>query len=128
MSLHHIQESDIEDLKRIHKEHFGTEYGFNEFFEHAIMLCVYKEGDKIISAGSVRPIIEACTITDKDATKKERYRALMEILRLSLFTCEKVNHTQLHAFVQDPTWVQILSKVGFKPTVGQALVRKVNDG
>lgn len=125
MSLRAIRESDIEQLRRIHKEHFGTEYGFNEFFDHALMLFVYEEDDKIISAGSVRTIVEACTITDKDATKKERHRAFMEILRASLLTCGIHKYHELHAFIQDPRWYQILQKMEFKPTVGQALVKRV---
>jgi hypothetical protein len=46
----------------------------------------------------------------------------MEILKASIIAAETHGYKELHAFIQDPKWSQILKKIGFIPTVGEALV------
>ena len=126
--LRPIKSEDIPKLKELLIEHFGDEFQFHEFFDHAISTFIYTEQGKIISAGSVRSILEALTITDKSATAKERYRAFSTILSASGSVCNRHGYRELHAFIQDPHWYRILQKVGFKPTVGKALVIRNDNG
>jgi len=123
MNIRPINPNDILKLQEIHQKHFGQEFIFPNFInEFHCAFVIENDNDEIITAGGVRAIAEAITITNKDFSVKIRREALHKMLQASLFTAGHHNYNQLHAFVQDPSWTQCLKKIGFKDTKGQSLV------
>lgn len=113
---------DIKKLREIHEKHFKEEFEFPDFFKG--FYCAYAieaNGEPTVFAG-VRPIAEAIIVTDMDAPARDRVEALHKTMEACLFTCGEYHHDQLHAFVQDETWLRQLESVHFRPTRGKGLV------
>jgi hypothetical protein len=127
MSIRLIQNQDFREIYRIWEKFYSTEFEFPDFMKNYINTFVVHEGKSIISVAGIRTITEIVAITNKDKTVKDRQEALHQILWASKFTCARKGYDQLHAFVQDMNWKRHLQKVGFRPTVGQALVIDVKD-
>lgn len=116
--------TDIPCLERILKESFANEENvtINDFLNCTSLAIITDDSGQIISAGGCRPIIEAITITDKSKSVAMRRFALMRLFYILSNATQQSGYNQLHAFVQDATWVEHLTKVGFKDTVGRALI------
>lgn len=126
MLVRTLKESDLPKIQEIHKNFYAGEFDLEEMFSNSIgLFAITDENDKIICVGGVRPIAEVVLITDKNRTVKERRSALLKVLDASEFVAKNSGFDQIHIFVKDEDWVRHLMKteVGFKPTVGKALVR-----
>src|SRR5438045_2746536 len=106
MNIRAITELDIANIKLIHARFFADEFDFPDFFHN--FLCAFLVEDdygQIISAGGVRTITESILVTNKDVSIRNRYEALNKMLQASMYTCIRTNHDQLHAFIQDESWL-----------------------
>lgn len=122
MNIRPITVFDLNKLKLAHEEYFAKEFDFPDLRKFYSAFIVENKDGEMISAGGVRPISEAIIITDMSKSVKERREALYQLFQAMLFTNSKLGFDQLHAFVQDETWLKHLIKVGFRPTTGKALV------
>lgn len=122
MIIRNIEENDHVDIEKIHKQ-YQQEFelpNFNDKFLSTII--VSTDNHEIITVGGVRIILESVIMTDRTFSVRDRREALYHMLQASLFTCGRLNYHELHAFIQDETWMKHLLKVGFRPTKGKALV------
>lgn len=118
--IRQIRDEDIEELKKIHAKFFANEFSFDDFLAPAIsQFLVTDESDKIISAGSIRPIAEMIAITNFDQSPKLRRAALYDMLQVASFVLRNTKMNQLHAFVQDSKWESQLIRAGFSRCVGK---------
>jgi len=119
--------ADLPKLAETHNKYYKDEFPLSDFFNHpfAQITAVDKETDKLICAASIRDILELVAITNKDFSPRIRRSALLNILQSAMFTAQRTNFNQLHAFVQDTKWMKQLAKYGFKPTKGQGLVLNI---
>lgn len=117
-----MQPEDLEVLKRIHEENFSHEFLFPEFLKHYMAAFVCEHDGEIVCGGGIRLIPEVITLTDKRFSPRIRKKALLDIMQASYFVADKEGFKEMHAFVQDPTWIRHLLKVGFRGTKGEALV------
>lgn len=117
-----MQSSDIDELRRIHEKHYSSEFSFDDFISGFISAFVIEENNRIISAGGIRSIVECVAITDKDISVRDRREALYQLLSASIFHTTSNGYNQLHAFIQDETWLKHLKRAGFKETVGKSIV------
>lgn len=119
-----ITADDIEQLRKIHEKHYSQEFDFPDFTTGFYGAFVITNGKgEIVTGGGVKPIAETILVTNKDFGIKERNEALLNVLNVSEFLCRKFGHEQLHVFIQNEKYRNLLMKrVGFKPTKGQALV------
>lgn len=123
MDIKNLEVEDISKLRHIHALYFKDEFEFPDFMHGFLQaFSITNEQNSIITAGGVRPIMEAVLVTDMNKTPRERHEALLLALKASLHSCELLGHRQLHAFVQDDLWIHHLEKYGFKSTVGKSLV------
>jgi hypothetical protein len=123
MKIRELQGHDIDQIQKIHTKHYKDEFGIADLYDKNIETFVVTDDEnKVICAASIRLILEAVLITDKDRTVRERREALFRVLNAAEFISKQHNFSQLHVFVQDEIWRQHLERVGFKPTAGQALV------
>lgn len=121
-----IQSSDITKARLIHEKYYKTQFDFPNFFNH--FTCAYSicnENDELVSIAGVRPILELVVLTDKDKSVRERYRAVYQILDMSKYVASKKGFDELHAFVQEDHWRDVMLSRGFKETVGKSLVIEV---
>lgn len=121
-SIRSFHPRDVEKLREIHEKHFKEEFDFPDFLKGFYCAYTIEVEGQVVVTGGVRPIAEAIVITDMDAPKRHRVEALHKMLEASMFTCGVHCHDQLHAFVQDDTWLRQLETVHFRPTKGKSLV------
>lgn len=123
MKLRAFTESDIAELREIHKRCFDEEFPFPNFLENYLSsFVVIDSNDKIITGGGVRVITEAVMVTDKNYEIVKRREAMLQMMQASMFTSASRGFNQLHAFVQDEKWLKHLERIGFKKSKGQTLV------
>jgi len=117
-----FQPSDLDELKRIHSEHFASEFEIPDFTQYLNAFVVEDEKGIITFAG-IRDIAECVTVTDKSRCAKDRAKALINVLDVSVFTCAKMGYDQIYAWSQSPQWAKRLVKTaGFKTPKGQSLI------
>ena len=114
---------DAQQVNNIHEKFYENEFSLSDLDNFTVGFTSVDENDKIICAGGIKSIMEMIIITDKDVSVNKRQVALYEMLTTAGRSTKEAGYNQLHAFVQDEKWARYLIKhVGFKPTVGQALV------
>src|SRR5687767_6082262 len=102
MIVRPITADDIEQLRKIHEKHYSQEFDFPDFstgFYGAFVIT--NRAGQIVTGGGVRPIAETILVTDKDFSIKERNEALLNVLNVSQFLCQKMGHPELHVFIQN---------------------------
>lgn len=123
MKIRAVQESDFEQLREIHKLFYKNEFSFPDFIDNYLCsFAVVNHDGQIISASGIRTILESVALTDKRFSVKDRRAALIEILDASRYISAKNGFNQIHAFIQDSSWLEHLKKYGFIPTKGSPLV------
>jgi hypothetical protein len=126
MNIRALKESDLPLLRAIHAQHFSEEFEFPDFVSKFLCCFAVEDSDgNIISAGGIRPILELVMLTDKSESARKRHNAMFNILSASSYFARQGNFDQIHGFVQGQEWENILRKVGFVPTKGNALVLNI---
>jgi len=124
MKIRALTGNDIPEIQDIYEKHYKYEFNFADLFQHPLgLFVVTDDNDKIICAGNVRNILEVVLLTDKDRTVRERRSALYNVLEVAEYIARNKGFDQLHAFVQDESWLKHLERVNFYPTKGKSLVR-----
>jgi hypothetical protein len=122
-----INRSDYKEIYKIWEKFYSQEFEFPDFITNYLSVFVVHDEESIIVTAGIRTITEIVAVTNKDKSVRDRQDALHQILWASKFTCARTGYNQMHAFVQDDKWSKHLQKVGFRPTIGQALVIDVKD-
>ncbi len=125
MDIDIIRPPDLIKIQEIHNEFYDHEFNLGEFLDHGLCTFTAKQNGKIVTAGSVRTLVELVAITDKSYSSRVRLRGLHELLQTAGFVAQRSGYSQIHAFVQDPMWAQQMKNRGFRPTIGEALVTEV---
>lgn len=127
MKIRALEAGDIDEIRRIHHEHYINEFDFPDFLHNFVCAFVVTDDDgKIVSAGGVRLIAESIVVTNKDYSVRDRRTALCYVLDASEFITKHADFKELHAFIQDEDWYNHLQKVGFLPTKGKPLVLELH--
>ena len=118
-------DSDIPKIDKIYREHHQDSFGIPSLL-HSIMAGVITENDKVIAFGMLRLIPEAIMVLDLSQSTRIKTVAVNQLLLNSEFGVANNQLGELHAFVQDPRFANLLIKrFGFTDVIGQALVKKV---
>jgi hypothetical protein len=125
MNVREYRPSDLDELKRIHKEFYNSEFELPDFLTNYICAVTIEDDKGIVTVGGVRNIAEAVAVTDKNHSLRARYKALWELYHALNYIARNSGHTQLHAFVQDEKWLTHLSNIGFHSTKGRPLVMEI---
>jgi len=121
--IREIHVGDLDRLKFIHQKYYSSQFEFPDFLTH--FLCAFTiidDHDNIILTGGIRTIIECVALTDKAQPVKIRRAALYELLAASQYVVSRAGYDEIHAFIQDNTWMDQLLKAGFSPTKGKSVV------
>jgi len=122
MKIRNFQQSDITDLIRIH-EQYSDQFGIEEFKEEfKCFFTVTDDSDKVIVMGGVRFIPEVVILTDKTAAFKHKAKAVRLIDQAIRFVSLKAGLNNLHAFIQEDSWLKVLLRKGYRLTKGTAIV------
>jgi glutathione peroxidase-family protein len=121
MIIRNIVENDLEQLKEIHQKYYSHEFPFEDFIGRFFESMVVEDKGEIISACTLRTLIEAVMITDKNVETGLRREALLRILATSLLVAGRTGHCSVQAFIQDDTWEKQLKRYGFRECKGKAL-------
>lgn len=117
---------DVDSINRIyeqHKESFDLPISSSE-----VAGVAYDDNDEIVGFIMVRRIFETILILDLERSKKDRIEALKECFKGALFESRLAGIDQIHAFVQDVKFAELLKKYfGFRDCVGQAIVTDIGD-
>jgi hypothetical protein len=113
------------ELKKIHTKFFNDEFSLPDFLKNYLCAVTVEDAQGIITVGGVRNIAEAVAITNKDRSVRDRRDALMTLWRAFNYIAQAHNHKELHAFIQDETWLKHLLNAGFRRTKGIAVVTEV---
>jgi len=123
--IREIRTEDIKALEEIHARFYRDEFNFTELFDSKFIcnFVVFDDrDDTIITAGGIRSIAECILVTDKSKSVRTRRQGLYQVLDASRYFSSRSGFNQLHAFVQEPSWKEVLTKVGFRSCKGDALV------
>lgn len=127
MIIRAFNPGDLQWVKSAHAKHYGNAFEYTNFlrnFHYAFSL-IEEETDSIVLVGGIRPIAEIVAITDKDKGVRLRREALLKLLTAVSFAGKDLGYDQLHAFVQDPDFVDHLTKNNFRSIVGTGLVHDI---
>jgi hypothetical protein len=123
MILRNFEQRDIHELVRIHREHYNAEFSLDEFDTgNYIGMFTAAQDEKAVLVGGVRLIPEIVAVTDKSQSVRVRREALLDALQASSYVASRAGHSQLHAFIQDESWLKQLLRHGFRKTAGVSLV------
>lgn len=77
----------------------------------------------IVAVGQLLPMLELSLMENMARSPKDRVKALRELMIQAMLEANKVGHAQLHGFVRNDAFAQILIKHwGFKQCEGKVLV------
>jgi hypothetical protein len=83
------------------------------------------DDDTIVGFIMVRRIAETILVLDLERNKRDRISALQECFKGALFESRIAGIDQIHAFVQDPKFAELLKKhFSFQTCIGEALIYK----
>lgn len=125
MEIRALEPRDIKELRGIHEKFYKEEFEFPDFFKKFLCAFVVLDNERIVSGGGVRLIPEVVLVTDQEVTARKRITALNEVLLASKFIAGKAGFDQIHAFIQDDNWLNILKKSQFQTCRGQAVYTNV---
>lgn len=114
------KESDLKEVERIWRTHYNGEFKLNlPGLEAAI---IEKEGI-VTGFGFVNPIVEIIMLLDKSQGVMSNGKDFLQLMGTAKSVAKLWNFDQLHAFVQDSNFSDILKgHFGFKNTKGESLV------
>lgn len=132
MTIRNITPFDLDRLKEIHKSFFEHEFSFEDFLHGSIANFVITDDSdgEIITAGSIRPIAEMTAISNLNKSPRMRRNALYDMLQIAQYVLRDSSiYEQLHVFVQDDKWEDMLKRAGFTECAGRPLfinIRGIN--
>jgi hypothetical protein len=90
---------------------------------HLVTQGVVEKDGTVVAYGMVKQFAEAILVLDLDESTKAKVEAIRILMEVAIMDSTKQGVEQLHVFVQDPAFAEILKKhFGFVPCTGQALV------
>lgn len=121
-----VTSEHIERAKEIHKNYYQKEFDFPDFLKEFLLVfsSVNEEG-QLVSIGGVKSILEFIAITDPTKSVRDRHTSVYDLLAAANSAAKNNDYDQIHAFIQDPHWKDVMLKRGFRETKGQALVIEV---
>lgn len=124
MNLRRPRADELSKLRAMH-EPFKNQFKFPDL-DLLSSIYVVVEEDEIIGFGAIQPIFEAIVILNQDKSKDERLMALEMLEARAEYEIQSQGITQLHAFVQDSSFFNLLKKrYGYVSTKGQSLVKVI---
>lgn len=121
--IRRVEDTDLFELQRIHKEFYAEEFPFPEFLKQVFnSFVILDEDGRIISASIVKPILEIVSLTDKNRSVRIRRDALAQSLLVAEHVAKHEGFQGFHAFIQDREWEKHLKRYGFQDTKGKSLV------
>ena len=121
-----VTDEHIERAREVHKLYYNNEFDFPDFLKEFILVfsSVNNEG-QLIGIGGIKTILEFIVITDPTKSVRDRHTAVYDLLAAANSAAKNNNYDQIHAFVQNLHWKEVMLKRGFRETKGQALVIEV---
>lgn len=127
-SARSIKPSDTIAARNIHEEFYKSDFSMPNLIDdkNLLVYVVPNDKDNPITIGIARVILELVSLTDLSAPVVDRKDALITSLMITRLTAYRNGFDQIHAFVQDPKWADIMKKKsGFSPCNGEALYLNV---
>lgn len=108
-----LESSDLALVKTIHDLYY-SEFEFPRFKELMCGFIIEDENEEFVMAGGVEAIGEAVLVTNKDKSEIKIGKSLVLAQNISHHICKKYNIKELHAFVNNQTYIKHLVKHGFE--------------
>ena len=124
-----IRENDLSRLTDLHGKFYNGEFEFPNLSHFLGGFVIVDDNDDkdIISFGGLRTILEGVCITNLDKSSRERREALYKLNQCLSFLANGNGYEQIHAFVTDDVWKDILKRsVGFQTCKGEALYLNIS--
>lgn len=125
LNIRALKVSDYNEVRAIYEKYYRNEFTLPNFTTHFLGAFVIEDEEGIISVCSLRTLVEAIILTNQDVSVRKRRAALMMGAEALMFIAGQYGYEEIHAFVQDPTWMRHLIKKGFRPTRGESLVTEI---
>jgi hypothetical protein len=104
--------------EKFHRDGFGIPSR-----THLVTEGVAENESGVIAYGMVKLFCEAIMVLDLDQPDREKISAIRELMSVAIMDSTKLGAEQLHVFVQNPNFAEVLKKhFGFMPCKGEALV------
>lgn len=119
MIIRDLRDEDNEEVTAILKQH-NFEYPKTS---PIITQAVVQEGLNVIAYGAVRLIAEEVMILDRGCSNRQKSQVLQLLHKRGIEDSHAAGFDQLHAFVQDPHFIDVLKKhYGYRECKGKAIV------
>jgi len=126
MIIRSIKQEDFCQLAEIHEKFFKEEFAFPDFVTHYICGIVAEEDDRIVAAMGLRNILECVALSNLSLPIRARRKAYYDLLAAMKYVAMRNGHNSIHAFVQGDVWFNVLNRVGFNSTRGNAIILEVS--
>lgn len=104
-----VQHSDIPKIQHIYAKHHMESFGlFNT--NGNLASGVYENGGEVIAYGMIKQLAEAILVMDLDLSARKRVKALLNLIQFAINKSKEADLQQLHAFVKDERFANILRK------------------
>jgi hypothetical protein len=113
------------DLELVKAMHSGTYILPERVLDHLLV----KNGQEIVSYGSIQPLVEATLVTNPESSKREKLQSITILLNALKATCQMNNIPAVHVYTENIPYAEWLQeRFGFQKIKGQALVLGFEDG
>lgn len=112
-----VREFRSEDMNLIHEmyQKFYKDYEYYRFGEDFQFACSVLDGNDLIAAGGIKPVIELAAVINKNISARKRREAMLHVLQTSIYAANRAGFNQLHVFSHDDDWTRKLISAGFEP-------------
>lgn len=118
-----VTSEHLDRAKEVHKLYYQNEFDFPDFLKEFILIfSSVNESNELVSIGGIKTILEFIAITDPTKSVRDRHTSVYDLLAAARSAAKNNNYDQIHAFIQDPHWKDVMLRRGFRETKGQSLV------
>ena len=126
MHLRRYRNSDLEAVSKLWEKYYKEEFSLPSLFPEIIEAVIEDDWGEIVGFGVVKVFAEAVMILDKDRTTRERVETLDLLMDFAVDGVRAANLKQLHVFVSDGNFGNILKKhYEFKEPELKVLVKEI---
>lgn len=110
VKLRSFRREDISQIDEIWRKHHSDDFSVPDRRNAVIDAVVEGEGGKVIAYGQVKLFAEAILILDKDASPRDKYKALTLLMLEAFRGADSAGIRDLYAFIQDPDFENLIAK------------------
>lgn len=126
MHIRRYRPSDLEAVSKLWEKHYSQEFSLPSLLPRIVEAVVEDDWGEIVGFGVVKVFAEAVMVLDKDRSTRDRAESMDLLMKLAVDGVSQVGAKQLHVFVSDENFGNVLRKhYDFKEPSLKVLVKEI---